>query len=93
MLGYARSRLAVLQAWRERGARLRAATVAVQAAKAAKLAAVFTQWAEQSVKELLPMPPGLATDPVAQSIGVDTVDPTPAGRRKSSTTRRRLDQG
>ena len=61
-----------LQAWRERRARLRAATVAVQAAKAAKLAAVFTQRAEQSVKELLPMPPALAIGTVAQSIGVDT---------------------
>ena len=63
-----------LQAWRERRARLRAATVAVQAAKAAKLAVVFTQRAEQKVKELLPLPPGLATGTVAQSIGVDTVD-------------------
>ena len=69
-----------LKAWRERRARLRAATVAVQAAKAAKLAAVFTQRAEQSVKELLPMPPGLATGTVAQSIGVDTFDQNDTGR-------------
>ena len=62
-----------LQAWRERRARLRAERVAVQAEKAAKLAAVFTQRAEQSVKELLPMP-------VAQSIGVDTVDQIDTGR-------------
>ena len=59
---------------------MRAATVAVQAAKAAKLAAVFTQRAEQSVKKLLPMPPGLATGTVAQSIGVDTVDQNDTGR-------------
>ena len=69
-----------LQAWRERRARLRAATVAVQAAKAAKLAAVFAQRAERSVKELLPMPPGLGTGSVAQSIGVDTVDQKDTGR-------------
>ena len=54
--------------------------MAVQAAKAAKLAAVFTQRAEQSVKDLLPMPPGLATGTVAQSIGVDTVDQNDTGR-------------
>ena len=68
MLGVARSRPTVCRLGRERRARLRAATVAVQLVKAAKLAAVFTQRAE------------LATGTVAQSIGVDTVDQNDTGR-------------
>ena len=68
-----------LPAWRERRARHRAAIVAGQAAKAARLAAEFSRRAEQSVKELMPLPPGLHAGATTTGLTGSMLEVKPAG--------------